>query len=113
MNRSHSLSFALLTLLLITTPPLAKGACYSIVAGKAATADGSVLFGHNEDNSPEDLAGMRGVARAGHSPGEWVALPGGGRTPQIDTTFAYWCLQMPALDYSDTYLNEHELPQYC
>ncbi|MCK4303592.1 MAG: C69 family dipeptidase [Candidatus Eisenbacteria sp.] len=107
MNRSIALNFTLLALLLITPPPLAEGACYSIVVGKAATTDGSVLFGHNEDNNPEDLAGMRGVARVRHAPGEWVTLPGGGRTPQIDTTFAYWCLQMPALDYSDAYLNEH------
>jgi dipeptidase len=84
-----------------------EGGCFSIVAGKKATADGSVLFGHNEDNGFERVAGMRRIERINHPEGEWVTIPGGGRIPQVRTTWAYWWMQMPGLDYSDGFLNEH------
>ncbi len=81
--------------------------CFTIIAGRQATAEGIVLFAHNEDNGPADAAGMRSVARATPPAGSWVTFPGGARIPQVDTTYAYWHLQMPDLDYSDAYINEH------
>ena len=30
-----------------------------------------------------------------HEPGGWVKLQGGGRLPQVETTFEYLWLQMP------------------
>lgn len=83
------------------------GGCFSIVAGRKATTDGSVLFGHNEDNGFERVAGMRKIERMDHPEGEWVILPGGGRIQQVRTTWAYWWMQMPGLEYSDGFLNEH------
>ncbi len=80
--------------------------CYSIVAGRKATADGSVLFAHNEDNGLSDVAGLRRIPRRKHEPGTKVMLPGGGRLPQVPETFAFWYLQMPECEYSDALLNE-------
>ncbi|MCE5252172.1 C69 family dipeptidase [bacterium] len=97
----------LVILLLVALPVTAEEGCYSIVAGRKATADGSVLFGHNEDNNPKFVAGLRKIDRVDYKPGEQVILPGGGRIPQVPTTWAYWWLQMPELDYSDGFLNEH------
>jgi dipeptidase len=77
------------------------------VAGRGATEGGGVLFGHNEDNDLDDIAGMVCVPRTGHAPGGWVLFDGGARIPQVDTTHAYWRLQMPGLDHSDTFVNEH------
>lgn len=45
--------------------------CFSIVAGKNATADGSVLFGHNEDDGPEYLVTMNVSEK-----GVWAEMPG-------------------------------------
>jgi dipeptidase len=84
-----------------------EGGCFSIVAGKKATADGSVLFGHNEDNGFDRVAGMRKIDRKEHPESEWVTLPGGGRIPQVRTTWAYWWMQMPGLNFSDGFLNEY------
>jgi len=81
--------------------------CYSVVAGRLATADGSVMMAHNEDNGLKYLARLRKVERRVHSPGGWFELEGGGRIPQADTTFAYWFLEMPGLGYSHALLNEH------
>ncbi|MHC4941941.1 MAG: C69 family dipeptidase [Planctomycetota bacterium] len=80
--------------------------CYSIVAGKAATADGSVMLGHNEDNNPAPCTGMVKVPRITHEPGTFVEFGEGGRIPQVEETFAFWWLRMPDKQYSDALLNE-------
>ena len=99
-----------LSAILLLFLPVAAGqydqGCYSIVAGKAATADGSVLVGHNEDNQVDNIAAMRKIPRKQHTDGEWVALRNGGRLSQADVTFGYWWLQMPEQDFSDALLNE-------
>jgi hypothetical protein len=53
-------------------------ACFSIVAGKSATKDGSVLLAHNEDNGPDDVAGMEKVKRAPCTADEWAILSNSG-----------------------------------
>ena len=92
---------------LICTPVFGEQGCYSIVAGKGATADGSVLVGHNEDNARRYAAGMWKVERMNHQAGEWVVFTSGNRIPQVKTTYGYWWLQMPECDYSDCFLNEY------
>ncbi len=108
MVRKFLFPFAAILLLLL---PAAFGrddqGCYSIVAGKAATADGSVLVGHNEDNGIDDMAAMRKIPRKEHAGGEWVELRAGGRLAQTEVTCAYWWLQMPEQDFSDALLNEY------
>jgi len=98
----------LIALLIILTSLHAYGeqGCYTIVAGKSATADGSVLLGHNEDNGIRNVAGLVRVARGAHDGNERVTFPGGGGIPQGDTTFAYLRLQMPEREHSDAFLNE-------
>lgn len=88
-------------------PALGEQGCFSIVAGKKATADGCVLFAHNEDNSIKVVAGMRKVPRQSHQPEVEVRLPNGGRLAQVKETYGYWWLEMPECQYSDTLLNEH------
>ena len=80
--------------------------CYSVVAGRLATADGSVMLAHNEDNGIKYVARLRKVDREVHGPGERFELEGGGKILQADTTFAYWFLEMPGLGYSHALLNE-------
>ncbi len=87
-------------------PPGVPEGCFSVVAGRKATADGSVLFGHNEDNGFASVSGMEYSPRAEHPDGEWVTLLGGGRVPQVRTTFAYRRIRMPERLYSDTFVNE-------
>lgn len=100
--------FCYLGCMLMLMPAMfAEEGCFSMVVGKKASADGSVLFGHNEDNSTRMVAGMVKVERRQYKEGEEVRLSGGGRIPQPQETFAYWWLQMPECQYSDTLINEH------
>ncbi|MBN2289542.1 MAG: C69 family dipeptidase [Candidatus Glassbacteria bacterium] len=106
MKQSILLALAA-ALLAAGAAPGSEQNCYSVVAGRLATADGSVMLAHNEDNGIEYAARLRRVERSVHAPGEWLVLEGGGRVPRADTTFAYWFLEMPGLGYSHVLLNEH------
>ncbi len=81
-------------------------ACSAVVAGKAATQDGSVLFGHNEDDSGRRVVNAWRVPGVRHEPGEMITLRGGGKVPQVRETYSYFWYQVNGLAYSDYYANE-------
>ena len=59
-----------------TSAPASSGArdkCTTIIVGKNATADGSVLLGHNEDWG-QYLMPLRWNPREKHKPGETLKL---------------------------------------
>lgn len=110
MNRRRLLLGLFLIFLSASFTPIPASddqGCYSIVAGKAATADGSVLLGHNEDNAPECGAGLVKVERKKHEPGTFVSFGEGGQIPQVEITWSYLWLKMPERLFSDALLNEH------
>jgi dipeptidase len=81
-------------------------ACYSIVVGKNASADGCVLMAHNEDDGPPQIVNHHKIPRKKRSSGEMVKLRNGGRLPQVRQTWAYIWSEMPGMLFSDSYLNE-------
>ena len=94
-------------LLALSSPCPGSQDCFLVVAGRNATADGSVIMGHNEDNGINQVFNMRRVERMVHDRGEYVELAGGGRLAQIDTTYAYLIFEMPDKPFSHSLLNEH------
>lgn len=91
-----------------------EAACSSLAAGRIATKDRSVLFGHNEDDGGKIVTRLHLVPRINHAPGEviemWdIVLPGGTKAtiPQVvGETWAYIWSEMPGFSFSDSYLNE-------
>lgn len=87
-------------------PVSVQAICSSLAAGKKATVDRSVLFGHNEDDSPCPTL-MHVVPRINHEPGETITLWNGGTLEQVvGETWAYIWSYMPGYAFSDSYLNE-------
>ncbi len=86
--------------------PFSAKACYTIVAGKKATADGSVLFAHNEDDSGIQLMNLWQVPRQRFAPGAVVRLKRGGTLPQVTQTWAFSWIQDVNQEFSDFYINE-------
>ena len=80
--------------------------CYAVVVGKEASADGSVLFGHNEQNDGNRIINFRVIPRMKHIPGEVVELTRGGTLPEVSETYSFIWSQNPGLEFSDTYMNE-------
>ena len=81
-------------------------ACFTVVAGKKATADGSVLVAHNEDDRSPILFNVWYVPRQQHNPGETVHLRNGGTLPQVPQTWAYFWIEAVGLPFSDYGMNE-------
>jgi dipeptidase len=69
----------------LDTPPFR---CTSVIIGKNATADGSVLLGHNEDWG-EYLKPLSWKAGQRHRPGETFKLKDGQVLPQVEETYAF------------------------
>lgn len=80
--------------------------CYAVIVGREASADGSVLVGHNEQNNGQRVLYFRRVPRQQFPDGAVVRLRRGGRLPQVQETWALLWNEMPGLEFSDTHMNE-------
>lgn len=79
--------------------------CFALVAGKNATADGSVITAHNEDvNAP--AVNIFKVPSRTHGPGEQITLRKGGTVPQAESTLGSLWINVPGWDVCDSYINE-------
>jgi dipeptidase len=72
----------------VPAPSGARDKCTTVIVGKNATADGSVLLGHNEDWG-EYLMPLRWNPREKHQPGETIRLRDGQAIPQLEETYAF------------------------
>ena len=81
-------------------------ACFSIVAGKDASADGYVIMAHNEDDQSPQIVHHHKVPRKKHGAGEKASLLNGGRLDQVGQTWAHIWSRMPGMLFSDSYINE-------
>lgn len=92
-----------LTILVLAAP---CRACFSIVVGKEASADGYVIMAHNEDDSPPQIVNHHKIPRRSYQPGDKVTLRNGGQLDQVEHTWAYLWSEMPGMLFSDSYINE-------
>ncbi len=81
--------------------------CFTIVAGKDATADGSVLLAHNEDDHGRLLVNIYKVPPQEHRRGEVFTMKGGFQLPQTGNTPGLLWLEIPENDFADAYFNEY------
>jgi len=82
-------------------------ACFTVIVGRDASADGSVLVGHNEQNGGRQALHFRRVHRCQFDVGAVVRLRRGGTLEQVPETFAFLWSALPGQEFSDSYLNEH------
>jgi dipeptidase len=71
-------------------------ACFTIVVGKDASADGCVLVAHNEDDGPPQIVNHRKYSIRTYSSG-----------PVFETWNFLIHSEMPDMDYSDSFLNQY------
>jgi len=81
--------------------------CFTILVGKDASNTGAVLFAHNEDNFGKQLVNWYIQPSLYHHEGNEIHLKNGGSLNQIEKTNKYLWLEMPGMDFSDSYLNEY------
>jgi len=107
MYLKKSVAFFLVFLgTLFFIPSLLSGNCFTVLVGKKASADGAVLFGHNEQNGGRRIINYRYIPRMKYKPGDKVVLKNGGTLPQVEETYAMLWLQNPGVQFGDSYFNE-------
>ncbi|MCK5147369.1 C69 family dipeptidase [bacterium] len=98
--------FIIITILIAILSNNTAWACSSIVAGKKATKNGAVLFGHNEDDYGQRVVNAWFVPRIKYESGSFVNLHRGGKLEQVAETWAFTWFQTNDLEFSDYYANE-------
>jgi dipeptidase len=82
--------------------------CFSILIGKDATADGSVMFAHNEDDFGDRVVNWYKVPyEYNGNNADSITLKRGGRIARTKETYSYLWLEIPELEFSDSYFNEN------
>ncbi len=96
-----------LVILILHTMTISSAmACFAVVVGRYASADGSLLFGHLEQNSGLRNLSYRYVPRMQHETGSMVELRRGGKWPQVEETYAFLWTSNPGVEFGDGYFNE-------
>lgn len=98
--------FLLLALCAVLLPGHEAFNCFSLIAGKQATDDGSVIIGHNEDDVGPNFVNVYKIAAEEHHKGETIPLKGGGFLPQAKNTLGFLWLEIPNQDFADSYFND-------
>ena len=96
----------LFLLLVIFTATFVSADCFTVIVGKKASADGSVLFGHNEQNGGRRIINYRYIPRIKYKSGSMVLLKNGGTLPEVTETYALIWQQNPGVEFGDSYFNE-------
>lgn len=81
--------------------------CFTIVAGKKATADGSVLLAHNEDDYAEGMEIFFNVYQVPAQKADVAVSNKGKKTQNAEGNLAYLWIEMPGMHFSDSYMNEY------
>ncbi|GAB4330643.1 MAG: hypothetical protein Kow00127_22750 [Bacteroidales bacterium] len=100
------LLFSALLAIVMNLPGQDHFDCFSVLVGKEASADGSVMLAHNEDDWGERLVNWYKVPGSQNKAGETYTLKRGGIMERPATTWSFWWLEMPEMEFSDSYVNE-------
>lgn len=106
MMRSNFISTAIVFLLMNVLLSTSVFGCFAVIVGKDASHDGSVLFGHLEQNGGLRNLSYRYVPRIQYEPGDVVQLHRGGTWPQPEETYSYLWTSNIGTEFADGYFNE-------
>ncbi|MCK5820862.1 MAG: C69 family dipeptidase [Bacteroidales bacterium] len=81
--------------------------CFTILVGKSASNTGAVLLAHNEDDYGKQLVNWYLQPALQHHEGDEIFLKNGASLDQVEKTNKYLWLEMPGMEFSDSYLNEY------
>ena len=111
MKNSNIKSFAVLFILILSLTTWGQEEvpadynCFSVLVGKDASVDGTLLFGHNDDDGFQ-LVNYYVVPRKTHAKDAEQVLQHGGRIPQADTTYKFFWIEVPGMEVADGFMNE-------
>ncbi len=81
--------------------------CYTILVGKNASADGSVIVAHNEDDWGDNVVNVRRIPPHDYGPIRSVALGQGAIYETDGRTNGFLWIEIAPQEYSDAFVNEY------
>jgi dipeptidase len=87
--------------------PEPEANCYTVVVGKKASADGSVIVAHNEDDSGNIIVNLRKIKPRDYGPARRVDLGKGGVHETTGKTAGFLWLEATTQEFADSFINEH------
>lgn len=100
---------------LVASPPPAgrtaagpdDGECFTILVGKDASEDGSVLVAHNEDDRGDIVVNLRKIAPRDYGSPQKVALGKGAFYETDGKTAGFLWIEATTQEFADSFVNEH------
>ncbi|MBN2199429.1 MAG: C69 family dipeptidase [Candidatus Aminicenantes bacterium] len=83
------------------------GECYTVLVGRDASADGSVMVAHNEDTRGDLLVNLRKIRPGDTGARRRVALRHGGRYETDGRTAGFLWIEATGQVFCDSFVNEH------
>jgi dipeptidase len=113
--RTRTAAFAGLFLFLALSAPLPvparpgpeDGECFTVLVGKAASADGSVMVAHNEDDRGDIIVNLRKIEPRDYGAPRKVALGKGAVHETGGRTSGFLWIEATTQEFADSFINEH------
>lgn len=100
----------LISLIILVTLSLSAedSNCYTIIVGKNASANGSVLIAHNEDDRGMNyFVDVHKVSTKTHPSQTMIRLKNQGVLSQVEETLGFLWLEIAGAEFGDAYVNDH------
>ena len=83
------------------------GECFTVLVGKNASADGSVLVAHNEDDRGDIIVNLRKIRPRDYGAPQKVDLGKGGVYETDGKTAGFLWIEATTQEFADSFINEH------
>jgi hypothetical protein len=83
------------------------GECFTVLVGKKASADGSVLVAHNEDDRGDIIVNLRKIKARDYGAPQSAALGKGAFHETDGRTSGFLWIEATTQEFADSFINEH------
>jgi dipeptidase len=83
------------------------GECFTVLVGKKASADGSVMVAHNEDDRGDIIVNLRKIKARDYGAPQKVALGKGAFFETDGRTNGFLWIEATTQEFADSFINEH------
>lgn len=80
--------------------------CFTIIVGKNASVDGSVIVAHNEDDYGKQIVNLYRTKQKFHEVNERIIFENGGVINQIEKTNGFIWIELPGMQVADGFIND-------
>lgn len=85
------------------------GECFTVLVGKKAGADGSVMVAHNEDDRGDIIVNLRKIQARDYGSPQKVALGRGAFFETDGKTAGFLWIEATTQEFADSFINEHDV----